>query len=709
MFRTDTSLNKSKFSSRSIPNNPQNSLAGNRIQQRTENPVVATAAAAAAKKPLSTAFSSRQIGRSASNLASDSPGMIRQDTKRILNKTKPETYVKRTLSVQNVGRSSPVGSREKKKKMDSGPIERFKKNCSSMEPACIALSIVRKHEGECQSIAEQGLTVQKGNINKILEETTLITEPMHPRLGVTNINNHSQPDNIEEMRNIHGAEAHLKEINEQNICPLGKQIILQLNEKINNLELQKIELQQNLDISCKTVEELKLTYSQLLEENRNSTVVIEQIKSQLELERTKFSELKLKLDATIDKFNGEKAEWLQLQKDLQTAIVVADNVRAEAEEKLCKVVALNQDLNGCIAALKEELQVKKIETFQPNFEDTIDEHISDAATVSSKPETMNFDNIASRHLGEPTDCVKVSLHVKEQDHTMISQSVTGLFNQCPQSSGLCLKPSQIQSSVSLPQNRHENSRENVSYKDDFCRFSPCRRSASTSNIPSPASDLVKQAVVSDDVKAAAMNSMVMCGSFGNSAGREQLTDTTYQLTDSSVTFRLASSISSEKLLEKTRPVSLFQSDPLICLAKQMGGSKRNALLRWCQRQTEDYRGVDITNFSSSWNDGLALCALIHSFHPHRIPYKELDSQNKLKNFSLAFQAIAEIGIPANPQLIQVFLSERPNWQEVILFISSIYKHFEVDGISSQKMKPNLKPASDGAYAVESLDALSTKT
>lgn len=542
MFRTDTGLNKSKFSSRSIPNNnPQNSLAGNRIQQRTGNPV-ATAAAAAAKKPLSTAFSSRQIGRSASNLASDSPGMILQDTKRILNKTKPETSVKRTLSVQNVGRSSPVGSREKKKKMDGGPIERFKKNCSSTQPACIALSIVRKHEGECQSIAEQGLTVQKGNINKILEETKFITEPMHPRLVVTSRNNHSQPDNIEEMRNIHGAEAHLKEVNEQNICPLGKQIILQLNDKINNLELQKIELQQNLDINCKTVEELKLTCSQLLEENRNLAVVIEQIEPQLELERTKFSELKLKLDATIGNFNGEKAEWLQLQKDLQTAIVVADNVRAEAEEKLCKVVALNQDLNGCITALKEELRVKKIETFQPNFEDTVDEHISDAVTMSSKPETMNFDNIASRHLGEPTDCVKVSVRVKEQDRTMISQSVTGLFNQCPQSSGLCLKPSQIQSSVCLPQNIHENFRENVSDKDDFCRFSPCRCSASTSNIPSPASDLVKQAVVSDDVKAAAMNSMVICGSLSNSATREQLTDTTYQLTDSSLKFRLASSI-----------------------------------------------------------------------------------------------------------------------------------------------------------------------
>lgn len=39
------------------------------------------------------------------------------------------------------------------------------------------------------------------------------------------------------------------------------------------------------------------------------------------------------------------------------------------------------------------------------------------------------------------------------------------------------------------------------------------------------------------------------------------------------------------------------------------------LLTWCQRQTNGYRGVDITNLTSSWRSGLALCALIHKQRP----------------------------------------------------------------------------------------------
>ena len=31
-----------------------------------------------------------------------------------------------------------------------------------------------------------------------------------------------------------------------------------------------------------------------------------------------------------------------------------------------------------------------------------------------------------------------------------------------------------------------------------------------------------------------------------------------------------------------------KSDPLGALAKQMGGSKRNALLKWCQNKTCNY-------------------------------------------------------------------------------------------------------------------------
>lgn len=39
------------------------------------------------------------------------------------------------------------------------------------------------------------------------------------------------------------------------------------------------------------------------------------------------------------------------------------------------------------------------------------------------------------------------------------------------------------------------------------------------------------------------------------------------------------------------------------------------LLTWCQKQTEGYRNVTVTDLSSSWQSGIALCALIHKFKP----------------------------------------------------------------------------------------------
>ena len=40
--------------------------------------------------------------------------------------------------------------------------------------------------------------------------------------------------------------------------------------------------------------------------------------------------------------------------------------------------------------------------------------------------------------------------------------------------------------------------------------------------------------------------------------------------------------------------------------------------------------VDITNFSSSWNDGLGFCALLHSYLPDKVPYAELNSEDKVR-------------------------------------------------------------------------------
>lgn len=86
-----------------------------------------------------------------------------------------------------------------------------------------------------------------------------------------------------------------------------------------------------------------------------------------------------------------------------------------------------------------------------------------------------------------------------------------------------------------------------------------------------------------------------------------------------------------------------RKDPLSALVKN-GGSKRNALLKWCQNKTVGYRNIDITNFSSSWNDGLAFCAILHSYLKDKIPYDTLGPNDKRRNFTIAFSAAESVGI-----------------------------------------------------------------
>ncbi|CAH4033734.1 unnamed protein product [Pieris brassicae] len=120
-----------------------------------------------------------------------------------------------------------------------------------------------------------------------------------------------------------------------------------------------------------------------------------------------------------------------------------------------------------------------------------------------------------------------------------------------------------------------------------------------------------------------------------------------------------------------------RKDPLNALQVKNGGSKRNALLKWCQQKTMGYNNIDITNFSSSWNDGLALCALLHSYLGEgRIPYSSLTPNDKRTNFSMAFAAAESVGIPTTLNIQDMIQQERPDWQQVMAYVTSIYKHFE---------------------------------
>ncbi|CAG5107470.1 Oidioi.mRNA.OKI2018_I69.chr1.g3342.t1.cds [Oikopleura dioica] len=125
--------------------------------------------------------------------------------------------------------------------------------------------------------------------------------------------------------------------------------------------------------------------------------------------------------------------------------------------------------------------------------------------------------------------------------------------------------------------------------------------------------------------------------------------------------------------------SINTSDPLQDLSRKYGCSKRNALLKWCQEELANYKEVDVTNFSSSWGDGLALCALLHTRMPHNVPFRELVlDNNPRKNVETALKACSVLGIGGLPSVDEFLVNERPDWQRIMKLISQIFKNFTSD-------------------------------
>ncbi|KFD53117.1 hypothetical protein M513_06031 [Trichuris suis] len=69
------------------------------------------------------------------------------------------------------------------------------------------------------------------------------------------------------------------------------------------------------------------------------------------------------------------------------------------------------------------------------------------------------------------------------------------------------------------------------------------------------------------------------------------------------------------------------------------------LLSWCQETCRGYRGVRISNFSSSWRNGIAFAALIHRYRPDLIDFDSLSPTDIRENCRKAFDAAALLNVP----------------------------------------------------------------
>lgn len=114
-------------------------------------------------------------------------------------------------------------------------------------------------------------------------------------------------------------------------------------------------------------------------------------------------------------------------------------------------------------------------------------------------------------------------------------------------------------------------------------------------------------------------------------------------------------------------------------------SIKQMLLDWCRAKTRGYENVEIQNFSSSWSDGMAFCALVHSFFPDAFDFSQLAPQNRRQNFELAFAA-AEKHADC-PQLLDtddMVRMREPDWKCVYTYVQEFYRCLVQKGLVKTK-------------------------
>lgn len=418
-------------------------------------------------------------------------------------------------------------------------------------------------------------------------------------------------------------------------------------------------IKENTQISCK--------YTQVVESNRDLNLMVQNkqalheqmlddAKNKLECYMSKCADLEKECNNSREMHVRDTEEWKKFQADLQTAVRVANDFMTEAEEKMCKMKEESFRSNECqnrlceeIERLKAKLTTKTSSTSSLSLQKSVHNNKENQENSNTSLVRNLIDTI------ESTTTTTVS--------TVVLASITNESNH----------PLKSSSSVKSLTNSSKYASTNFSHStdaDDAKMSSSTRvRSNSTNNDN-----------LNNRVEYLILNPGKVLPT--STTSQSQMVDANGYNYSIYSTLPSSNSSNSSKRLQKedlsTSPPSLNNnSDALTNLFKQYGVSKRNALMKWCQDRLSMYKGIEIKNFSSSWNDGLAFCALIHSFMPSKIDYEQLRCENNpRKNFQTAFKSAQSVGIQQTLNIHELLNHERPDWNAVMNYVTLIYKHFQ---------------------------------
>ncbi|XP_074526181.1 cytospin-A [Halichoeres trimaculatus] len=470
----------------------------------------------------------------------------------------------------------------------------------------------------------------------------------------------------------------------------------QMAEQARSLEKQRLELQEK-DTEIADMKETIFELEDEVEQHRalklHDNLIITDLENSVKKLQDQKHDMEREIKILHRRLREESMEWRQFQADLQTAVVIANDIKSEAQEEIGDLRRRLQealDKNEKLSKELDEVKSRKQEEERGrvyNYMNAVERDLaalrqgmglSRRSSTSSEPSPTvktlikSFDSASQGPTPGSSNgaAVAPTAAAAPLPRTPLSPSP---MKTPPAAAVSPIQRHSISGSVSTTKPLSSLSDKRPSYADISMPAEHLLRGASASRPPS-ALQRVSNMDTSKTISVSRRSSEEIKRDMSSTDG-------------SSSTSLMAMSAASSPLSMSSSPTASVtptarsrlreeRKDPLSALAREYGGSKRNALLKWCQKKTEGYQNIDITNFSSSWNDGLAFCAVLHTYLPAHIPYQELTSQEKRRNFTLAFQAAESVGIKCTLDINEMVHTERPDWQSVMTYVTAIYKYFE---------------------------------
>lgn len=405
-------------------------------------------------------------------------------------------------------------------------------------------------------------------------------------------------------------------------------------------------------------------------------------------------ELVEEVNSLKETIRTEKLEWQQFQCDLQVAVSVADRLRVEAEQALALLqenhFALESRLAQALDAQREkesELESLRAEhknvfrklaelSLQQGEEEEEEEAAELSALRNPVQDVKDCSQQAERRSPEEGEGMKLAQEEHPKENEMDANdcgkqhpSTQGVDppdgDQCPEvaneldttpltGKGVAEEYLRCLAAEEKKRERQKDPRKIVMLSE---------RSWSLSRLPLPTNQSKE-----NDSSRKTSSTLPLCKK--EEPPKQRRADRTLLRQDSWSNFYTGKQ-DDDQSVDSFKPMDGFS-----VMLRRHGGSRRNSLLHWCQTRTHGYQNIDITNFSSSWEDGLAFCAVYHTFLPALIPYDSLNPEHKRENLDLAFKAGESVGITATLTLEEMLKADGPDWQKVLAYVESIFRHFE---------------------------------